>query len=131
MKGKIMTIWILAGIGVHYLAVFLPALFVLSGLGLSGYLGSRDAEPDPGPHHGRAQRALRNGQENLAPFLGLALLAMVVPGADTGLATTGAAVFVLARAAYLPLYILAVPVVRSLAWTIGFGGLVLIALALL
>ncbi len=118
-----MTIWILAGIGVHYLAVFLPALFVLSGLGLSGYLGSRDAEPEPGPHHGRAQRALRNGQENLAPFLGLALLAMVVPGADMGLATTGAA--------YLPLYILAVPVVRSLAWTIGFGGLVLIALALL
>ncbi len=125
-----MVFWIIAGVGVHYIAVFLPALFVLAGLGLGGYLGSRDAEPAPGPHHGRAQRALRNAQENFAPFVALALLALVVPGADVGLATTGAAVYVLARLAYLPLYLLAVPVLRSVAWTGGFAGLILIAAAL-
>lgn len=126
-----MTFWILAAVAVHYVAVFLPALFVLSGLGLGGYLGSRDAEPEPGPYHGRAQRALRNAQESFAAFIGLALLSMIVPGTDAGLATTGAAAYVLARAAYLPLYVLAVPAVRSGAWMISIVGLIMIAASLI
>lgn len=125
-----MTFWILAAIAVHYVAVFLPALFVLSGLGLGGYLGSRDAEPVPGPHHGRAQRALRNAQESFAPFAALALLTLILPDTDMGLARAGAATYVLARAAYLPLYILAVPAVRSVAWTASLIGMAMMIAAI-
>lgn len=119
-----MTFWILAGIAVHFAAVFAPALFVLGGLGLRGYLGTRDEEPEPGPHHGRAQRALRNAQESFAAFLALALLAMILPDADLDQARFGAAVVVLARAVYLPLYILGVPYLRSGAWIVGAVGFV-------
>jgi len=129
LKGKIMTFWIIAAVAVHYAAVFLPALFVLGGLGLGGYLGSRDAEPAPGVAHGRAQRALRNAQESFAAFMGLALLSLILPDADQGRAVTGAALYVVGRAVYLPLYIFAVPVGRSVAWTVSLAGIVLIALA--
>ena len=46
-------------------------------------------------------------------------------------AILGAQVFVLARLAYLPLYVLAVPVARSTAYTVGFVGLIMMALALI
>lgn len=124
-----MTFWIIAAIAVHYAAVFLPALFVLSGLGLGGYLGSRDAEPQDGVLQGRAQRVLRNAQESFAPFIGLALLSIVAPGADQALAATGAALYVLGRAAYIPLYLMAVPALRSGAWTVSLAGLLFIVAA--
>lgn len=125
-----MIFWILAAIAVHYVGVFLPAVFVLAGTGFSNYLGSRDVEPDPGPLHRRAQRVLRNAQESFVPFVGLAVLALVVPDADIGLATTGAAIFVLARAAYVPLYLLAVPLIRSGVWMASLVGLIMIAVAI-
>lgn len=126
-----MTGWIIAAVAVHYIAVFLPALFVLKSLGFAGYFGSRDAEPAPSLYHGRAQRVLRNAQENLAAFLGLALLSMIVPETNPSLASAGAALYVIGRAAYLPLYLLAVPLLRSVAWMVSLTGTVLIALAVL
>ncbi|MEL6296577.1 MAG: MAPEG family protein, partial [Pseudomonadota bacterium] len=66
-----------------------------------------------------------------APFLALGILAMVVEGADQSLALLGAQLFVVARIAYIPLYMLAVPVVRSGAWIAGFVGMIMMAYALL
>lgn len=126
-----MVIWMLAAIAVYYAGVFLPALFLLPRIGVAAYAGHRDVEPEPGLIHARALRAQRNLAENLPVFLGLALLSLVLPEADISLAVTGAAVFVLARVVYLPLYLMAVPYLRSLVYGVGLTGQIVMALALL
>lgn len=126
-----MLFWILIALLIYYVGVFLPSLILVPRIGLPSYMGSRDADPDPTVIQARAKRATANLQENLAPFLALAILAMVVPAADMAQAVLGAKVFVIARLVYLPLYMLAVPVARSTAWTVGFVGLIVMALALL
>ena len=125
-----MLLWLLAGIALYYAYVFLPSAFILMRIGPAYVLGARDADPVPGPVHARAHRAHRNFQENLAPFLGLGLLAMVMPQVDDVQAVLGAQIFVLARAAYLPSYLAAVPVLRSALYTVSFAGLIMMALAL-
>ena len=131
-----MVTWLLLGIAVHYVAVFLPAPFFLGRKGLGAYMGARDDEPEEAGLYGRARRVLRNSNENIAVFVGLAAAALALDapeggGADMGLATTGAALFVIARAAFIPLYLLGVPWVRSIAWIAGFVGLIMMGAALL
>lgn len=125
-----MLTWILLGLGVHFAGVFLPSTMLLPRVGVSAYAGSRDNDPEPTAMQGRAMRAVRNMQESLPAFLALAILALITPDADIARALLGAQLFVVARAVYLPLYVFAVPFVRSLVWTAGFIGLVLMALAL-
>ena len=69
-------------------------------------------------------------REYLSAFAVLAGLAFIVPDVNAAQATLGAQLFFFARLAYLPLYLLAVPVVRSTAYTVGFIGLVVMGLAL-
>ncbi|MEM6897479.1 MAG: MAPEG family protein [Pseudomonadota bacterium] len=141
-----MVTWLLLGIAVHFVAVFLPALFLIPKMGLGGYLGSRDGEPGPEGLYGRARRVLRNSNENLAAFVGLAAAALALefvepeaviipvgsPGdVDMQLATLGAMIFVIARAVFIPIYILGIPLLRSVAWITGFAGLILMAVALI
>ncbi|MEL7301475.1 MAG: MAPEG family protein [Pseudomonadota bacterium] len=141
-----MTTWLIAGIAVHYLAVFLPSLFLIPQIGYGGYLGSRDDEPPAEGMYGRARRILRNSNENLAAFVGLGCAALalnaftgeavVLPVGSAGdvdmeLATFGAMVFVIARALFIPLYLFAVPLIRSGAWIAGFAGLLMMAYALI
>ena len=57
-------------------------------------------------------------------------LALHLPGAEGAAAARGAMIFAVARAVYLPLYLAAVPWLRSLSWTVGFVGLAMMALAL-
>ena len=139
-----MTTWLIAGIAVHYIAAFIPALFLVPQMGLGGYFGSRDGEPAADGLYGRARRVLRNSNENLAAFVGLSVAAIALSQADAdvipvgsagtvdmGLATLGASIFVIARLAFIPLYLFAVPLVRSGAWIAGFIGLLLMAVALI
>ncbi|MEL6914708.1 MAG: MAPEG family protein [Pseudomonadota bacterium] len=141
-----MTTWLIAGIAVHFITVFLPALFLLPKIGYGEYLGSRDGEPAAEGMYGRARRILRNSNENLAAFVGLACAALalnastgeavVLPVGSAGdldmeLATLGAMIFVIARAAFIPLYLFAVPLIRSGAWIASFVGLIVMALALI
>ncbi|KAE9628897.1 MAPEG family protein [Parasedimentitalea maritima] len=125
-----MLTWILLVLMLYYAGLFLPSLFLIPRIGLGAYMGTRDSDPDPAVMQGRAQRAHCNFQENLAPFAVLAALTFVVPDADVGRAILGAEVFFFARLAYLPLYLLAVPMVRSAAYTVGFVGLLIMGLAL-
>lgn len=126
-----MLTWLLIGTLVYALTFFTPSLFLIGAVGVGKYLGSRDEEPELSPVHGRAKRANRNFNENYPVFMGLGILAFVVPEAGLASATTGAMIFVIARIIYLPLYLAAVPVMRSLVYTIGFAGLVMMGLALI
>ncbi len=128
-----MVTWIFIVLGLLLVQIFLPAGLRLSGgtSGLGGYakvaLGNRDELPPAGLACARAERALRNLGESLPFFLTLALLALI-EDKDQGLALTGAAVFAIARIAYLPAYLMGIFAVRSLLWTAGLVGIAMMAI---
>ena len=92
-------------------------------------LGNRDKLPEATLIAARLDRAKNNMQEALPFFLGLAMLALV-KGGDSGQPVNGAIVFLVARAIYVPIYAAGIPVLRSLVWLAGMGGLLMMALPL-
>ena len=88
--------------------------------------GPRDDPPPLGITAGRAQRAFANFKETYPIFIALAL-GLAVTGRSGGLAATGAWIWLVARIAYIPLYLFGVPYVRSLAWGVAAAGLVMMA----
>ena len=126
-----MLFWILAALAVYMATIFLPTLLYLPTEGLKTHLAGRDAQPERTVMAERARKALVNTQENLPIFLTLALLSMIVEGANTSLAETGAMLFVLGRAAYPICYLTAIPGPRSLAYGVGLLGCFMIAFALI
>ena len=89
-------------------------------------VGPRDEElPPPSPMVGRLMRAQNNFLETF-PLMIAAVL--VVSAADLRNDTTalGAMIWLGARIAYLPLYVLGVPVLRSLAWIAATVGIFMV-----
>lgn len=84
----------------------------------------RDNEAPPNPMNARGEKALRNLLETYAVFVALAV-ATELSGRSDVLTQVGAHLYFWARWAYLPLYILAVPQIRSLVWLISAIGLML------
>lgn len=93
-------------------------------------MGNRDHPPEPSVLAARLDRAKNNMLESLAMFLPLALLVLVRDG-DSTLATHAALVFLLARIAYVPVYAMGIPVLRSLIWLTGIASLAVMASTLL
>src|SRR5262252_9154890 len=93
-------------------------------IGIARALGN----PQPGdtealsPWARRARQAHANAVENLAVFAPLALLAIALGAGNTPLAGGAAATYFFARAAHFALYTAGVPVLRTLAFLIGFGA---------
>ncbi len=125
-----MVFWLLAGMALYLINVHLAGMLLLLQVGPVTHSGPRDSLPAAGPYRARALRAADNFAENLPVFLGLGLLALVVEGADLAQAILGAQIFVLTRIAYIAVYVAGVPLVRSVIFTAGFIGLVMMALAL-
>lgn len=126
-----MLFWILAGLVVFVLNIYLPAgMFFLQSETLSSHVGPRDNDPEPSVLVGRARRSLANMQENMPIFLTLAVLALIVDGTDMEQAVFGAQLFVFSRAAFMILYVIGVPWLRSLVYGIGLFGCLWMALAL-
>lgn len=126
-----MLTWLLIAIGLYYVQVFLPASFKLLNIGVGQYLGARDEVPPLTGVPARLERATMNMRENFPVFAALAVAALAIGAGDNGQAILGAQLFVVSRAIYIPLYALAVPVVRSLAAVGGWAGLIMMALALI
>ncbi|WP_394001025.1 MAPEG family protein [Luteimonas sp. WGS1318] len=97
--------------------------FATAQRGLRWNAGNRDAEAPP--LRGAAVRtaaASRNFLETF-PFFAAAILAVVVSGrADAGTAL-GAQVYLWARVAYLPVYAIGVPYLRTAIWVVSLWGL--------
>lgn len=91
-------------------------------------VGPRDSVPAMPVAGERAARALANLSEAMPVFLGLALLSLVL-GVSEGLAATGAAIFLVARIAYVPCYVFGIFGLRSVVWAAGHAGLLLIGIA--
>ncbi len=93
--------------------------------------GARD---EPAPQYtglaARLSRAQANLFETLPVFIGAVLLAHVA-GRDGALAGWGCALYFWSRVAYLPIYALGTPYVRTVIWLVGTGGLCLVIAACL
>jgi len=98
-------------------------------VGLPALAGNRANLPALEGWAGRAQRAHRNMLENLLLF---AVLVLVAQAAGKANATTavGAQLFFWARLAYVPIYLIGIPWLRTGAWAVSVVGLVLIFLEL-
>jgi uncharacterized MAPEG superfamily protein len=102
-----------------------------SGRGFAWNMGSRDDPPPPATLHGaRAQRAFHNFLETF-PFFAAALLCALATNRDGYLPELGAQLYFWARVAYLPIYLLGLPVIRSLVWFVSIAGIVLLVVSII
>jgi uncharacterized MAPEG superfamily protein len=92
-------------------------------------MGPRDDQRPITGKGGRLIRAYANFMQTFPFFVAAVLMAHVV-GRHSWLTVTGAEVYFWARAAYVPLYVLGVPAVRSLAFVVATAGIVMILVAL-
>ena len=97
--------------------------------GLSDLLGPRDNQPEVTQSTARARRALQNLTESSLMFLPALVLVMTLPSSEQ--AVTGAWVYVIARTVYLPCYLFGVYAMRTIVWTIGHIGVLMMLLSLL
>jgi uncharacterized MAPEG superfamily protein len=78
---------------------------------------------------GRLNRALTNFGETF-PLFAAALIAAVLTGKLGALTLWGSALYVAARALFVPLYAAGVPWLRTIAWAVGFVGVGMVTAAL-
>jgi uncharacterized MAPEG superfamily protein len=103
-------------------------VFIAGGLatqqrGLKWNASNRDGEPTPlTGAAARAGRASHNFLETFV-FFAAAVLAVVSAKQNTSHTAIGAQIYFWARLAYLPIYIVGIPYLRTLVWIISLWGL--------
>lgn len=98
--------------------------------GLPAMASNRDPAPELTGWVGRACRAHGNMLESLVLFAILVLVAQAM-GTTNEMTVLGAKLFFWARVAYVPVYIIGLPWVRTGVWTVSLVGLVMIFLQLI
>lgn len=113
---------ITAAVGLlHNLSV---TVWAISKVGPVGMLGNRMAVPTEQSWALRARRGLNNYLENVVLFGLIALASVVLPGVSSPETLgAGALLFALGRAFYLPVYLIGVPLLRSVFWIASLVGL--------
>ena len=118
---EMQMLWLSIALGIAQL--LLATLFSVGRRGLPWGVSNRD-EPAPplGTFGGRVERAFRNFLETFVFFLGAVLIAQVL-NKHTASTALGAQVFFWSRLAYVPVYALGIPVVRTLIWAASLVGI--------
>ncbi len=121
---EITMLWASAILGVVYLLVaVVPSVL---GRGMPWAVGPRDGEwPALGTVPGRLDRAWKNFRETFPVFAVAILIAMQVPH-NAELSALGAQLYFWSRVAFLPIYAIGLPVVRTLVWTVSLVGIALV-----
>ena len=123
-----MLLWTVL-LGLVQLVIHVLAAIKVRGLGWA--FSPRDtAMPRLEGVGGRLDRAFYNLLETF-PFFAAAVLLAGALGVHSALTTWGALLFFWARVAYIPIYALGLPVLRTAVWTVSVVGIVLILGALL
>jgi uncharacterized MAPEG superfamily protein len=90
----------------------------------------KNPEPDVRPHANWAYRlasAHRNAIENLVVFAPLAIMVHML-GLSNPLTAAAASIFFMSRVAHAVIYTFGIPLLRTIAFAIGFGAQVVMAL---
>jgi uncharacterized MAPEG superfamily protein len=94
-------------------------------VGLPTLMGNRENLPKLTGWTGRAGRAHYNMLEHLALFAPLVIVAQLA-GRTNSMTAYGAEVFFWARLVYAFVYVIGIPYLRTLVWTISIIGLIMI-----
>jgi uncharacterized MAPEG superfamily protein len=124
-----MLLALLAGLVLLWALTLIPGRALTKQVGNKEQMGPRDHLPPPTPELIRAQNALRNFMETLPIFLTLGLLTLHF-GVSAGTATIGAYIYLAARVAHAPCYLLGLSPWRSVAYAVSLVGLVTMAVPL-
>ena len=109
-------------------------LFVLIGVqgatvplnqGLLWGLGNRDEGGDSTALQARIGRTVANHIEGMLIFIPLALVA-VLADLSSSLTVMGATVYLIGRVMYAPIYMIGIPYLRTLAWTVSVIGVLIL-----
>lgn len=102
--------------------IFVAAHLATREYGMAWGLSSREAPvPPPSPLLGRVTRAKDNFLETF-PIAAAALLIVEAAGLHSSWTAAGAIVWLTARLAYLPVYAIGIPGVRSLLFAVSIAG---------
>lgn len=116
-------------LGIVY--VLVAAGFVTWQRGLLWNAGNRDGEPQPlNKFAARADRARHNFLETFV-FFAATTLAVVIMHKTSAQTTIGAQIYLWARVAYLPVYVIGIPYLRTAIWIASLWGIVQMLEALL
>lgn len=111
--------------------VLVAAALVTAQRGVQWNVGNRDGETPPlTGAAARASRASHNFLETFA-FFAAAVLAVVIAQRTGEHTTLGVQLYFWARVAYLPIYLVGIPYLRTAVWAVSLCGLLLVLGALL
>ncbi len=118
---EMQMLWLSIVLGV--LQLLLATLFSVGARGLPWGVGARDEPAKPmGTFGSRIERAFKNFLETFVFFLGAVLIANAL-NKHTAMGALGAQIYFWSRLAYLPVYALGIPWVRTLLWAASLVGI--------
>ncbi len=115
--------------GLTLLQAIIATFGAILQVGVPALAGNRESLPEVEGWAGRAQRAHRNMLENIVLFAALVLTARIAGRANASTAL-GAELFFWARLVYVPVYLVGIPVARTVVWMVSVVGLLMIFLQL-
>lgn len=123
--------WLGCSVALGLAYVLVAAAFGTWQRGLLWNAGNRDGNPQPlNKYAARADRASKNFLETFV-FFAAATLAVVIAGKHGTQTVIAAQIYFWARLAYLPVYIIGIPYLRTLIWAAGFWAILQMLEALL
>jgi|SRR5579871_1422874 len=110
--------------------LFLAVVTGVRVAGLAWAAGPRDeARSHPGKLAGRLERAFENFLETF-PFFVAGVLLVHALGKSTHTSVLGSQIYIWARVLYVPAYVIAIPFVRTLIWSVSIVGILMVLAAL-
>jgi uncharacterized MAPEG superfamily protein len=116
-------------IALGLLQLVIATVFSVGGRGLPWGVGPRDEPPkELGKTGSRLDRANKNFLETFPFFAGAVLLDHAL-GKSTSTSVLGAQIYLWARVLYVPAYVIAIPFIRTICWTVSLVGILMVMAA--
>jgi uncharacterized MAPEG superfamily protein len=105
--------------------VLVSSMGAMTQIPLPALAGNREAPLEARGWVGRSQRAHRNLLESLVPFTALVLVAHAA-GISNATTVMGAQLFFYSRVVYAVVYVAGIPWLRTVVWTAGVVGMLMV-----
>ena len=116
-------------VGLLFVLIVVQAIAGTQAQGLMPMAGPRDKLGEPSVWQARTKRCVDNHREGLILFAPLILIAAQM-GVSNTLTVLGAQLFFYSRVGHAIIYLMGLPYIRPLFWTVGIVGTIMVFLAL-